>query len=149
MSVRPPAWLRPLAALARRAALPLALAAAGVLEASRALDLAAADPGRAATPAERGWRAWSDRYPGLDARLEALAAELAPGEEIALVVPVGSDLAVWWRTRVLYALPRQRLVAVVEADAARALPRALPRLFVDAAGEIALVRLPGGARGDR
>ena len=149
MSNRAFAGLRSFAAAAGRAALPVLLALAALLEARRACDLAGADPWRAATPAERGWRAWSDRYPGLDARLEALAAGLAPGEAIALVVPDGSDLAVWWRTRVLYALPRQPLAAVVEARAARELPRALPRLYVDAEGEVALIRARSGAHGGR
>lgn len=149
MSNRALAGLRSLAEAAGRAALPLVLALAALLEARRAFDLAGPDPWRAATPAERGWRPWSDRYPGLDARLEALAAGLAPGEAIALVVPDGSDLAVWWRTRVLYALPRQELAAVVEARAARGLPSALPRLYVDAEGAVALVRVRSGARGPR
>ena len=149
MSNRALAGLRSLAAAAGRAALPVVLALAALLEARRAFDLAGADPWRAATPAERGWRPWSDRYPGLDARLEALAAGLAPGETIVLVVPDGSELAVWWRTRVLYALPRQDVAAVVEARAARGLPRSLARLYVDAEGEVALVRARNGAHGGR
>lgn len=148
MSQRAPSRLEPFAATARRLLLPSLLAALALLEAWRGHRLAGPDPWRAATAAERGWRAWSDRQPGLDARLEALGAGLAPGEELALVLPVGTDLADWWRVRVLYGLPRQRLVRVVEADRAPELPRTLDRVWIGADGEVALERRERKRRGD-
>jgi hypothetical protein len=149
MSPRAPSRLEPSAAVARRLLLPSLLAALALLEVWRGHRLAGPDPWQAATAAERGWRLWSDRQPGLDARLEELGAGLAPGEELALVLPVGTDLADWWRVRVLYGLPDQKLVRVVEVDRAPELPRALTRVWVAADGEVAVERRERKRRGGR